>query len=209
MADIEHKDIVDAQRHEPKGASTATLNHVLTSNGNGTTTFKDPTTLVDVGNVKTETVLNAFSVASSQQPAGTDLPIQIEFGAAQGTGVDPVMINSGGTITFNEIGNYRLRVILQYGRTGSVSQANLHARALAGGVQLGNTISASVDTAGILIASSIESWVNIPAPGTTLVYQLVRDSSGADAGGLFSSTVSVGWNFSPSASIVIDRIVEA
>lgn len=35
----EHSKIADAERHEPKGASTATSNHVLKSNGDGTTTF--------------------------------------------------------------------------------------------------------------------------------------------------------------------------
>lgn len=39
MANIEHKDIVDAQRHEPKGASTAPVGYILVSNGDGTTSW--------------------------------------------------------------------------------------------------------------------------------------------------------------------------
>lgn len=39
MANIEHKDIVDAQRHEPKGASTAPVGYMLVSNGDGTTSW--------------------------------------------------------------------------------------------------------------------------------------------------------------------------
>lgn len=35
MANIEHKDIVDAERHEPKGASTAANNTVYSSDGAG------------------------------------------------------------------------------------------------------------------------------------------------------------------------------
>lgn len=35
MANIEHKDIPDANRHEPKGAGTAILNSVYSSNGAG------------------------------------------------------------------------------------------------------------------------------------------------------------------------------
>lgn len=38
---IEHKDIVDVDRHEPKGASSASLGQVLSSNGDGTTSFTD------------------------------------------------------------------------------------------------------------------------------------------------------------------------
>lgn len=35
----EHVDIVDPQRHELKGASTASINQIPKSNGDGTTTF--------------------------------------------------------------------------------------------------------------------------------------------------------------------------
>lgn len=47
MADIQHASIADADRHEPKGASTASANDVLTANGDGTTSFKS----VNYGNV--------------------------------------------------------------------------------------------------------------------------------------------------------------
>lgn len=40
MADIQHKDIPDSGRHEPKGASTAKSGSVIVSNGAGGTTFK-------------------------------------------------------------------------------------------------------------------------------------------------------------------------
>lgn len=42
---IQHANIADADRHEVKGASTALKNHVLTSNGDATTSFKQPTML--------------------------------------------------------------------------------------------------------------------------------------------------------------------
>jgi hypothetical protein len=164
---------------------------------------------VDVSNVSTNIVLAGFSTATSQQPSAQDVALDVEFGNAFGSGATPVQISNTGLLTFNEAGSYSVRVILQYGRIGSQSQANLHARALLDGVQYGNSISASVDTAGILIASSITSTINA-APGTTLKYQLVRDSSGSNAGGLFSSTITAaGWNFSPSASVVVERIEAA
>jgi len=39
---IQHKNVSDAERHEPKGASTATINHVLSSDGDTTTSFRAP-----------------------------------------------------------------------------------------------------------------------------------------------------------------------
>lgn len=39
----EHRLIPDAERHEVKGASTATNNQVLVSDGDGTTSFRQPT----------------------------------------------------------------------------------------------------------------------------------------------------------------------
>src|SRR5512139_3323811 len=40
MANIEHKDITDANRHEPKGASTAPVNSVYSSDGVGSGTWQ-------------------------------------------------------------------------------------------------------------------------------------------------------------------------
>tara|TARA_R110000824_G_scaffold344886_1_gene531539 strand:+ start:7180 stop:7806 length:627 start_codon:yes stop_codon:yes gene_type:complete len=203
---IEHKDIVDGERHEPKGASTATLDYILKSDGDGSTSFVDPASIIDVGALTSTLLLAGFSTAGEQEPAGLDVAMNVEFGAAFGSPASPVEMNSAGLVTFNQAGSYTVRVIFQYGRTGSQSQANLHARLLLNGAQLGNSVSASVDTAGILIASSITSTINASI-GDTVSYQLVRDSSGADQGGLFASVVSaVGWNFSPSASIVIERL---
>ncbi len=50
---IEHKNITDAERHEPKGASTATIDQVWYSNGAGSGAFRevhnlDTVTMADV-----------------------------------------------------------------------------------------------------------------------------------------------------------------
>ena len=52
-------------------------------------------------------VLDAASF-NSQAPASLDIPIQVEFGPAQGTVSDPVMLSAAGAITFNEPGLYLL-----------------------------------------------------------------------------------------------------
>ena len=41
MADIQHKNIVDAERHEPKGASTAAIDTIYVSNGAASGTWKE------------------------------------------------------------------------------------------------------------------------------------------------------------------------
>lgn len=38
---VQHKDIVDAERHEPKGASTATIDQVYAANGAGSGSWRE------------------------------------------------------------------------------------------------------------------------------------------------------------------------
>ena len=48
-----HKDLVEGELHEVKGASTASADQVLVSNGTGSTTFKKITTSnIDLTNIK-------------------------------------------------------------------------------------------------------------------------------------------------------------
>lgn len=45
MADIQHKDIPDSERHEPKGISSASAETVYVANGSGSGEWKTPETL--------------------------------------------------------------------------------------------------------------------------------------------------------------------
>lgn len=204
---IEHKDIVDGERHEPKGAGTAVLDTVLKSDGDGTTSWVSVDTLIPEGATTMERVLEAFNPSTSAEPSGVDIPLQIPLGNAQFTPSDPVMLANDGTVTFNEAGLYHVRVSTQYGRTGGAGEARLHARSLANGVQIGDTLSATLDAASTLIPLSVQSWVTVPA-GTTFTYEVIRDSSGNNSGGLFAGPVSAaGWTDSPCASIRVERLV--
>ena len=205
---IEHEAIIDGERHEPKGALGATAGHVLKANGGDSTSWVAADTLVDVGAVTLETILSAKSVATSQEPVGKDNPLKIEFGNAQNSGVDPVMLANDGTVTFNEAGTYLITLTFQYGRSGSASVAHLHARAVANGVaQAGDTVSASIDSASTLIPISVATW-SVVAAGTTFHYEVVRDSLGANAGGLFSSVATLGdWTDSPCAHMDVERMI--
>jgi len=183
---------------------------VLKSDGDSTTSWVDPNTLVDVGAVTFNRIIDGQSSATSQEPTGTDTPLQLEFGNAINSGVDPVMLSNDGTVTFNDAGTYLIRLVIQYGRTGSASTAQLHARAVVNGsAQIGDTVSAAIDSANTLIPISISAWATVTA-GTTFHYEMVRDSTGADAGGVFSSVATLGdWTDSPCATIRVERIEAA
>ena len=62
---ITHASIDDPDRHEPKGASTAALGEVLTSNGDGTTDFA----VAGVGAVFGQNYQTAVSLARSTTPS--------------------------------------------------------------------------------------------------------------------------------------------
>lgn len=161
-------------------------------------------------NIGIERLLDGLSLAASQQPTGTGElnAIQVEFGAAQGTVADAVMINANGTVTVNDTGLYRFKVSLTYGRLGAGMTSQLRFRAMVNGVQAGQSIGVVVDNSDIEIPFSDEAWLYIPA-GTTIAYELMRDSSGADAGGLFQPQITAAtapnWNACSCAVIRIER----
>jgi hypothetical protein len=202
---VEHKDIIDAERHEPKGISTATLDHVYHADGIGGGTWKE--TIDDINEVGIERLLDGLSTAGTQEPTGLDLPLQIEFGGAQFTGSDPVMISTDGTVTINETGLYRFKVSLAVGRSGGSGTSQLFVRVLVGGVQAGQSIHFQLGNSDVYTPYSDEAWVTIPA-GAELKYEIVRDSAGVDAGGLFSGDPTLpDWNSNPCAAIRIERLV--
>lgn len=157
-----------------------------------------------------ERLLDGVSLATSQQPTGEGEAnsVSVEFGAAQGTISDPVMIDANGLITFNVTGLYRLKLTVVYGRQGAAGVSELRFRALVNGVQAGQTVGVEIDNANTEIPFSDEAWLNIPA-GVTIQYELMRDSSGNNSGGLFQPAVTgataPSWNACSCAVIRIER----
>ena len=146
-------------------------------------------------------LLTATSTATSQQPSTTDTALQIEFGAAQVT--TDIDIDVNGAITFKTAGKYILSPFFQYGRSGSTGTSVLFNRYLVNGVQAGSSLGAKIDNANILVpwSSSIQFTANA---NDVLTIEIIRDSTGNDSGGLFSSTpTAAGWNIAPCASIQI------
>ncbi|MBL4613244.1 MAG: hypothetical protein JKY91_05815 [Emcibacter sp.] len=157
-----------------------------------------------------ERVLTAFSLASAQNPTaggGPSNAIQIEFGAAQNGVNDPVMIDVDGTITINEGGFYRAKVTLVHGRITNPGTSELLFRVLVNGAQSGISVPQKISGADVLAVYELDAWVSAPS-GTAFKFEVMRDSSGNDSGGLIAGTVTAdpgAWNPAPCATILIDR----
>jgi hypothetical protein len=152
-------------------------------------------------------VLRAFAT-TTQQPSALNTPLQVTFGAAQKSITDPVMINSAGLVTFNQAGNYAVRIKLQAGRTALVGVATVNSRILVNGAQVGSPSATRIDSSSMIIPIESRVVVDVAATNTFSV-QIMRD--GADgsinAGGVFAVTSAVGaWGISPSALLVISRL---
>jgi hypothetical protein len=148
-------------------------------------------------------VLAAQSTVN-QVPSGLDTALQVTFGAAQGTSADPVMISAGGLITFNEPGLYLINgygSVERQGSSGGV--AILLFRFLVNGTQAGSVKAFHLDTTNVSTPYEITFPINISTAGTTATFEIMRDSSGTNAGGLYPHTNLGGWSNVPSAEVNI------
>jgi hypothetical protein len=158
--------------------------------------------------VKEVEVLRASSVAT-QTPTAVDTPLNVVFGAAQGSAANPVMINSAGLVTFNQAGNYAIRIKLQCGRTGATGISIILARVLLAGAPAGSISAVKISpTEAIFVIES--RVVANPTAGQTFQVQIMRDSAGANFGGLYQQAATVAaWGTAPSALLVISRLEAA
>jgi len=148
-------------------------------------------------------VLRAASTAASQAPSAVGTPLQIEFGAAQvGIGVS---LSVAGAITCTETGNYALRFKLQKGRTGASGTSILMSRILVNGSQVGISSAARMTSAEAIYIVESRVAASLTA-GDVVTLQIIRDSAGANFGGLYSVASSHGWNLAPTALLVVSRI---
>jgi len=139
-----------------------------------------------------------------QAPSGLDTALQVTFGAAQGTSGDAVMIDSAGLITFNETGLYLINGYGSVERQGSSGgTAILLFRFLVNGVQAGSVKAFHLDTTNVSTPYEITFPINITTAGTTASFEIMRDSSGTNAGGLYPHTNLGGWSNVPSTEVNI------
>lgn len=150
-------------------------------------------------------VLNATDT-HDQTPSGLDTPLQVTFGIAQGTGTDPVMVDALGNITFNESGIYLFNGYANFERQGSSGgNAVIAFRALLNGVQAGITKMVELKDVGTSVPYDLTLPINATA-GDVLTWEIMRDSSGVDQGGLYAHTLLGGWGNVPSVSVNIYKI---
>ena len=155
--------------------------------------------------VKEVEVLRAASTAT-QAPTAVDTPLQLSFGGAQGSASNPVMINAAGLVTFNQAGNYAVRVKLQCGRTGATGTSILLSRLVLGGTQLGSAACVKLTQTDVTTPTDSRVVMN-PTAGQTLQVQIMRDSTGSNFGGVYPQTATVAaWGVAPSALLVISRL---
>lgn len=155
--------------------------------------------------VKEVEVLRASS-SVAQAPSAVDTPLQVAFGAAQGAPADPVMIDAAGLVTFNQAGNYAVRVKLQCGRTGASGTSILLSRLVLGGTQLGSAACVKLTQTDATTPTDSRVVMN-PAAGQTLQVQIMRDSAGSNFGGIYPQAATVtAWGTAPSALLVISRL---
>lgn len=205
----EHVDIVDAERHEPKGASTAVSGQVMKSNGDGTTSWVLPSSLINPTDFTVSDVLSGQSTAGSQLPSTTDTILQVEFGPALNGPSDPATLSSAGAITINDAGLYHIKAKFQFGRSGGAGTALLHLRRLLNGVQDGNTHSFKITDADHIAEFVDEIWVDSSA-SDVITYEIIRDSTGNDSGGLLLTNPTLaGWDDSPTAYILVQQFVQS
>lgn len=155
--------------------------------------------------VKEVEVLRASSTVA-QAPTAVDTALQLTFGGAQGTASNPVMINAAGLVTFNAAGSYAVRIKLQAGRTGASGTSILLSRILVNGAQYGSPAATKLLSADVTIPIESRVAINVTA-GQTMAVQIMRDSAGANFGGVYPQTATVAaWVVAPSALLVISRL---
>lgn len=141
----------------------------------------------------------------NQEPLGTNTPLQVTFGAAQGTPSDPVQLLATGEIVFNQGGQYLFNGYANFERQGSSGGiAVVLFRALLNGVQITPTKGVELSGTGIMLPYELTIPINVNA-GDVLTWEIMRDGT-VNAGGLYIHTSAGGWPNVPSADLNIFKI---
>lgn len=216
--DIQQSEYFAASRFKDQDGWIGSLITASCSDGFITGQVDSNSTLIDplypfnpTEGINIERLLDGVSVAAVQEPSATGAAnsIQIEFGPDNLTPSDPVNLLSDGTVNLNEAGTYRIKVALQFGRSGASGTAKLFFRVRVNGAQAGRSISAFISNANEEQYFENDTWLTVPA-GTELKFDLMRDADGNNSGGLYriQPTPEAGqWSDAPTAAIRVERWV--
>jgi hypothetical protein len=169
-------------------------------------TFTDIKTLVDQQFIEQ---FSASSTAASQGPAATNTVHQIEFGPAINTSTS-VTIDVNGKVTWLKTGTYYVTQEYYLGGTQNNILLSLF-RTYDGSAQVGAThvenykAQETADRTRVVI----KQMVNITDAEVNgyHVYQMVRDSGGANDGTLYKVTNNNTWTATPSAQLTISKLI--
>lgn len=152
------------------------------------------------------TLVLSASDTNDQEPTSLDTPLQVTFGPAQNTASDPVSLDANGVITFNQAGLYLFTGYANFERQGSSGgiSATLF-RPLLNSVQADVTKMVELKEPGVSVPYEVSVPLTV-SQGDTLTYEILRDSSGVDQGGLYAHINSSSWDDIPSASIKIFKV---
>jgi hypothetical protein len=163
----------------------------------------DSNTYLTANTLNIPQVLNGTSFVT-QAPSALDTPLGVSFGAAQ-SNVD-VSLAVDGTVTFNTGGVYFINAFGSVERQGgSGGVAILLFRVLVNGVQVSTTKGFHLDSINLDIPYEVTIPFKAQA-GDSLRFQIMRDSSGVNQGGLYGHTVLGGWPNVPSSQIQIWKL---
>lgn len=150
-------------------------------------------------------VLRVASTAI-QAPSAVGTALQLNFGTATGSPTDPVMINAAGLVTFNQAGNYAIRIKTQNGRTGATGTSIMLMRLLFNGVQQGSPAATKITATDSTVPTESRVVLN-PTAGQTFAVEIMRDAAGSNFGGVYPQVATVtAWGTAPSALLVISRL---
>ena len=152
----------------------------------------------------------ASSAAVSQGPAATNTIHQIEFGPAN-TSSTNVTIDVNGKVIFLTTGTYHITQEYYLGGTSPNALFTLFRTYQDGTTQVGGgtqvekfVVQDTADRKRIVI----EQIIDITLGGTYYVFQMIRDSGGANDGGLYQIlNNNVGWTTTPSAQLTISKLI--
>ena len=168
-------------------------------------TFTDIKTLVDQQFIEQ---FSASSTAASQGPAAANTVHQIEFGPANNTSTS-VTIDVNGKVTWLKTGTYYVTQEYYLGGTQNNILLSLF-RTYDGSAQVGATHveNYKVQETANRTRVVIKQMVNITDAEVNgyHVYQMVRDSGGANDGTLYKITNNNTWTATPSAQLTISKL---
>lgn len=153
-------------------------------------------------NVQVDEVARGESFIT-QEPAGTDVPLQLTFGA--GSSTPEFNIDGAGNVTCLIAGQYQFRFRLLFGRTGAGGESLVYARALLNGVQVGSSVHSSLDDGNFNVPATFEGVLTLSV-NDVLTVEIMRSSAGNNSGGVFTEPSPLaGWAASPSCLVQINR----